>query len=620
MSKKTLGEIITVVLMVLVVLISFPRHANSFQYHADFGRPWSSDAVTAKHSFPIYKTDAQLEADRQRALSSFTPYYQHNGVRKEYILSRQDYNHLMQEGYSRISIVEGNAAVVYPLSEIYTPKTAYEVLHIEAEPTLLADTAMTNKMRQAIIASVSLTNGVVQKGEKIIDRGELVTEHTMQVLASYKRSYDETDLTEKQLLCTTVGDVILVIAFLAMFALFLIVFRPQHAGRTSNIMYFCTLSAILITLVCLEVRYTSLGIYIIPFAWIPILTRIFFDSRTALHHHIITVFIASLVVAAPYEFLMVQMAVGMVVVASLRNLTKRSQLFRAAFYVLLTHVVIYTAFRWATMGNFNSINLSVYADFLINVVLIVCAYGLLYIFERLFGLMSSITLIELTDLNSDLLHEFSEKCPGSFQHAMQVSNLATDAASSIDADSLLVRTAALYHDIGKMAHPECFTENQQDGENPLTDMTSLEAAKLIIGHVEDGVELARKHKLPESVIDFIRTHHGTSLVRYFYNTAVNRGENPSPEVYQYQGPKPRTKEQAILMMADAVEARSRSLKEINEKTLTQMVDEMVGSQIADGQLSDCRLSFADVTHIKQVFIQRLQVINHHRIKYPKVKK
>lgn len=608
-------------MLAVVTVLSFPRHVNTFQYHAELGRPWSSDPVTAKHDFPIYKTDAQLEADRRQALANFTPYYTHVGDRPENILSYQEYNRLQQEGHMCISVLKGNIATVYPLTDIYTPRTAYEQTHEEGLlPTLVLDTAMTEKVYQSILSSVSLTSGMVQAGERIIDKGDIVKEYDLQVLMSYKRSYEELDLSAAQLYCSTLGNVILVVLYIMMFGMYLIVFRSKHLERLENVLYLCTLSGILIVLSCLLVRFTTFSIYLIPFTWVPVLTRIFFDSRTALYHHLITTLIVSLVVSTPYEFLIIQTAVGMVTVATLRNLTRRSQLFRTAICVFVTYSIAYTGFRWAMTGEFDTLHATVYADFLLNAILIVCAYGLIYFFERIFGLMSSITLIELTDLNHPLLHEFSEHAPGSFQHSMQVSNMATDAAKAIEADSLLVRTAALYHDIGKLAHPEFFTENQQDGENPLLEMAPKDAAQVVIRHVSDGVELAHKHQLPERVVRFITSHHGMGLVRYFYTTAHNAGENPDPADYQYPGPRPKTKEEAILMMADAVEARSRSLKDYSEKSLTDMVNAMIDSQISEGQFADCHITFDDVTKIKQVFVQRLQVINHHRIKYPKAKK
>lgn len=303
-------------------------------------------------------------------------------------------------------------------------------------------------------------------------------------------------------------------------------------------------------------------------------------------------------------------------------MTRRSQLAQTAGWILLTYAVAYTAYTFASTGEYATINPYMYLNFAINAAMIIAAYGLIFLFEKAFRLLSSITLVELTDINSDLLHRLAEEAPGTFQHSMQVSNLASEAAKAIGANALLVRTGALYHDIGKLSNPGYFIENQHPGHNPLLECDPKEAVRIIKSHVTDGEELARKHHLPEMIIHFITTHHGTSLVRYFYNNYVNA--HPDEQVnrleFQYPGPKPSTKEAAILMMADAVEARSRSLKEFSEEEIYEMVDTMIDTQIADGQFAETPLSFKDVEDIREVFKLRLLAINHHRIAYPKLNK
>jgi hypothetical protein len=388
-------------------------------------------------------------------------------------------------------------------------------------------------------------------------------------------------------------------------------------------LFFSILSGLITVMALVLMRYTSLSIYLVPFAWVPIITRVFYDSRTALFLHIITVLLVAPAVPDSFEFIMVQLAAGMVAVAGMKDMTKRAQLAQTAALIFATYALSYSAFLLGTTGDWHNINVWTYLYFGINTILIICAYGLIYLFERTFHLLSSITLVELTDINSSLLLEFAEKASGSFQHSMQVSTLAMEAAKKIGAKSLLVRTGALYHDIGKLAHPEYFTENQPEGQNPLLDMSPEEAARTVIAHVTDGVKLARQHRLPEVLINFIVSHHGTSLVRYFYNTAVNNaapGTSVDSELFRYPGPKPNTKETAILMMADAVEARSRSLKNYSEENISQMVDDMIEQQISEGQFAETPLSFKDVEDIKTVFKDRLMAINHHRIKYPKIDK
>lgn len=285
----------------------------------------------------------------------------------------------------------------------------------------------------------------------------------------------------------------------------------------------------------------------------------------------------------------------------------------------MAYALSYTAVTLAMTGDWHALQWFNYVYFAINAVFVIFAYGLVYIFERVFRLLSSITLVELADFNSELLRTLAEKAPGTFQHSVQVSSLATDAAKRIGANALLVRTAALYHDIGKIESPECFIENQQDGINPLLAMSPKEAAAKVIAHVTEGERLARKHHLPETLIHFIVSHHGTSLVRYFYNTAVNKGEKVEKGAFQYPGPKPTTREAAILMMADAVEARSRSLDDYTEETIGKAVDQMIDAQIEDGQLNETPLSFQDVEVIRALFKERIGAMHHTRISYPSIK-
>lgn len=382
---------------------------------------------------------------------------------------------------------------------------------------------------------------------------------------------------------------------------------------------------IIIAVAAFVLRYAPTGfIYIVPFTWCPIIARVFYDSRTAIFVHLITTFIVSLAVPAPYLFILIQFIVGVIAVISLRDMTQRAQLAQTAAFIFISYSVLYTAITMLMAGDISDIDYRYYIYFVINAILVICSYGLIFLFERCFGLISNITLVELTNVNSNLMLAFAEKAPGTFQHSLQVSNLATEAAKRIGAKVLLVRTGALYHDIGKMSHPNYFIENQTDG-NPLQSMTTSEAAKQIISHVEEGEHIARKHHLPEVIVHFIRSHHGTSVTRYFYNTAVNEAladgktiADVHKEDYTYPGPKPSTKEAAILMMADAIEARSRTLNDLTEQSISDMVDQMIDTQVADGQFSETVLSFKDLEDIRDVFKKKLIEINHHRISYPTI--
>lgn len=625
---KDIFHIAIFAVLAAVTVILFPRYSTSFRYHFEIGKPWGYGLITAEFDFPIYKTEEQLQQEQKRLLADFAPCFKYisDSPHTPLVIALQDKERMIKEGYSRIAIIENRVSHTYALRDIDTPRDTY--LHYgrgyeNVSPNITFDAETTAVLRNKLLSSVAPTQGIVQTGEKIIDRGEIITERDYQILESLRRACEEENAANRhQRILSIIGEAILICLFLTLFILYLYVFRRQYISNTPTVLFFCLLSAIIIILSCLTLRYTTLSIYLIPFAWVPILTRIFFDARTGLFLHWTTVLIVSLAVPAPVEFFFIQVAVGMVAISSLSDMTRRAQLAQTAAWIFLTQVLSYTAFAFAATGDYHTINPIIYLYFLVNALLIICSYGLIYIYEKVFRFISSITLVELTDINSDLLHTLSEKAPGTFQHSMQVSNLATEAAKAIGANALLVRTGALYHDIGKLSHPLFFTENQQGGPNPLLQMSPIEAAKVVIAHVSDGEALARRNHLPEVIINFITTHHGTSLTRYFYNTYVNAHPNEEIDAtrFQYPGPKPSTREAAILMMADAVEACSRSLSTYTEETISQTVDKIIDQQIADGQFSETPLSFKDVEDIRTVFKQRIIAINHHRITYPALNK
>lgn len=611
------------VLLAAVIVLLFPRYNNSFRYHYEVGKPWGYSMITAEFDFPIYKTDEQMQEEQQKLLSAFTPYFRYipRVQREVLVVSLQDYEMIRQGGFSRIAVINNGVSKLYPLSDVYTPKTAYDKYRYEISQNLVQDTAKTLSMRENLLSTLSPTQGLVQKGEKIIDRGDIVTERSYQILQSLRRAYDNESLGQRQRTLSIMGESVLVLLFLTLFVVYLYVFRRAYLRDTNTILFFCLQMFIVIALACLTLQF-NLSVYLIPFAWVPILTRVFFDSRSALFLHFTTILITSIVVPAPVEFFFIQIVVGMVAVSSLSDMTRRAQLVQTAAWIFLAQMVAYTAFSFAQTGAWSSINLWMYLYFFICSLLTVGCYGLIYMFEKLFRFISSITLVELTDINSELLHTLAERAPGTFQHSMQVSNLATEAAKAVGANALLVRTGALYHDIGKITDPLYYTENQQGAENPLLKMDPRDAAQVVIAHVSEGEKIARRNHLPEVIINFITTHHGNSLVRYFYNTYSNAhpGEQVDDSLFRYPGPKPSTREAAILMMADAVEARSRSLSEFTEEAITNAVNQMIDAQIADGQFAETPLSFKDVEDIRRVFVTRLTVMNHHRISYPTLNK
>ncbi len=359
----------------------------------------------------------------------------------------------------------------------------------------------------------------------------------------------------------------------------------------------------------------------VKFPLLPIIIRIFFDSRTALFVHIITVLLVSFMVINPYEFLLLQITVGMATVSSLKDLTQRSQMMQVAILITLAYSIIYLSYYLITDGDILHINWRIFLYFLLNGFLLMFAYGLIYIFEKLFGFLSNVTLIELSNVNSPLMMKFSEDAPGTFQHSLQVASLATEAAAKTNANSLLIRVGALYHDIGKMSNPMYFVENQGGRENPLMHFPYDEAAQIIIRHVADGVKIAEKNNLPIPIIEFIKTHHAESKARYFYNLYKNKfpDKKIDESLFTYPGPKPSSKEMAILMMADAVEAASRSLPEYTENTIDKMVESIIDGQIAEGSFKNAAITFKQIETVKKVFKQKLKNIYHSRINYPELK-
>ncbi len=621
-------QVLSFALLAALSIYLAPKYSNPFKYHFEVGQPWAYGLVTAESNFAIYKTDAQLLEEQQQVMRDYTPCYlvdtnsQYNTL---YVIPLAEMERLRALGCSKVSVLHNRVATQVPVADLYTPKTAYEYTHKNIVPNLQYDSITSENMRQNLLSSISLTEGMVQMGEKIIDTGEIVSEHTYQILESLRRTIEEQNISHRQSFTSTIGVGIYIVILISLFGLYLYTYRRKLLDNLRHVLFFTILMAMLICAAFLVLRHFSASyIFLIPFAWVPIITRVFYDSRTAIFIHIITVFIVSIAAPAPYVFILLQVITGIVAVISLRDMTQRAQLAQTALFTFLMYSIVYTASTLLITGSIANVEYNYYIYFAVNAVLVICAYGLIFLFERTFGLVSNITLVELTNVNSNLMLEFAEKAPGTFQHSLQVSNLATEAAKRIGAKVLLVRTGALYHDIGKMVHPEFFIENQT-GNNPLQSMPYAEAAKVIIEHVSDGERIARKHHLPEVIIHFIKSHHGTSVTRYFYNSAVNQVKEQGKtaqavrkEDYAYPGPKPHSKEAAILMMADAIEARSRTLNELTEQSISAMVDQMIDAQVADGQFAETKLSFKDLEDIRGIFKQKLIEINHHRITYPTI--
>lgn len=660
--------------LVVIIVLLFPKD-NKFKYQYEIGKPWSYELITASFDFPIYKTDEQLEADRKELLSTYTPYFIYDekvadqqlgkwlsdwknknqeepkytayverkfrDIYSKGVVTSGIYEQLLMNKRKNIAIVrDGRKTDLLSTDEIYTPKSAYEELILNKPDyitiqdlnsynlnlflvdNLRYDSITSQNVKEDMVKNLSLTSGMVQTGEKIIDRGEIVSPGAYSILNSMKIETQRRNSAFKESGYVIIGELIIVIGLIMLLALYLYLFRLNLFENLNHLIFIALMILFIVSISSLVLKFTSLGIYIVPFTMLPIIIRVFFDSRTALFAHFITILIVSFMVDNPFTFIVLQIMAGMTAVSGLKDLTARSQLTQTAFYIFISYSVVYLATELVSEGAINRIYFLPIVYFAISSALLLLAYVLIYIFEKIFNLISAITLVELTNINSDLMIKFAENAPGTFQHSLQVSNLATEAAKKIGANSLLVRTGALYHDIGKMLNPEYFIENQVGGDNPLMEMSHEDAAQAIIKHVSDGVTLARKNGLPDQIIGFITTHHGRTKTRFFYNSFINDnpGVTPNDEKFTYPGPLPFSKETAILMMSDAVEARSRTLDEYTEMSISNMVDSMINSQIADGQLKDAPISFKDVETVKKVLADKIKNIYHSRITYPELNK
>ena len=658
------------------VIVYFLPNEGKFNYQFDINKPWKYGLLQASFDFPIYKNDMQVQKEQDSILATYQPYFHiEKNVEKEMIERlREDYNktlrhslpgtdyiryieRMLKEMYrngiiagndltrmeedsiTAIRTVEQNTATSRPVGQLYTVKDAYEYLlnadttHYKKKvlqqcnlnnyitPNLIYDEAKSEAAQKDLLSNISYANGFVLNGQKIIDRGEIVNEQTYNILESLRKEWEKRSdsLQEKRL--TLAGQILYVGIFLFCFMVYLDLFRADYYERKGSLSLLFALIVLFPVIASVMVSQSLSSIYIVPFAMIPIIVRIFLDSRTAFMAHVTIILLCSITLRFPHEFILLQVVAGMVSIYSLRELSQRSQLLRTALVVFASYALLYFAFELIHEDDLTKLNTRMYIYFMINGILLLFAYPLLFILEKTFGFTSNVTLVELSNINNSLLREMSEIAPGTFQHSLQMANLAAEAANKIGAKSQLVRTGALYHDIGKMVNPAFFTENQS-GVNPHKSLNYEQSAQVIISHITDGLKLAEKHNLPKVIKDFISTHHGRGLTKYFYISYKN--EHPDEEVdaekFRYPGPNPFTKEQAILMMADSVEAASRSLPEYTEESIGTLVDKIVDAQVAEGFFKECPITFKDIALVKALFKEKLKTMYHTRISYPELKK
>ena len=678
---NTIQIVLIYIIAILLVYFMFPREGK-FRYEYTKNKPWMHENLVAPFDFPIFKPDQQVQAELDSLQNNQYLYFFNDSLIGNNMLAAfyRDYNSIassmglgdniserwtmtrhviadvLQEIYSRgiierhpvlegkvpeqtpVMVVKDDLAEEYRLTAFFTLRSAYEYVSKELEgasassltilsrmnlndylgSNILYDDAMTLKVHQAALDELTLTQGMVQSGQLIIARGELVTQSDFLIIESLRREYEANPNVGKNYLVVYLGQLLLItLIFMALFW-FIYYFRKDILISRRQTFFTLSLIVVMVGLTRAASTQEAVSIYVIPFVLVPIFLKTFFDIRYALFVHMITLLLAGFWVPNSYQFVLMNFLAGLVALFSLRSYYKRGILFYTAIFVLAAYTIIYIILTLLQEGDFGQIN---WVDVLWisgNALLILTVYPLVFLFERIFGFLSDATLFEMSDTNQPLLRSLAEKAPGTFQHSMQVASLAEEAVLKVGGNSLLVRAGALYHDIGKMENPHYFIENLHEGSNPHNDLDERSSAKLIIAHVLKGVEIAKKHKLNETIIDFIRTHHGTGTVQFFYRTYLNT--NPDEDVdineFRYPGPKPSSKENAVLMMADSVEAASRTLKAYTRESISDLVENIVSRQAEEEQFTEADISFADMTVIKEIFKNRLTNIYHSRIEYP----
>lgn len=662
----------TVIVVVLLLVYFLPRETK-FGYEYEQGRPWRYNSLIATFDFPVYKTPNEVKAERDSALSQFQPFYTEDvqiaqrqiaafetawragrfgdvpahclnhvdkmlrGVYEAGMVPSADLSQMAKERTLGVRVVEGTEAVTRPITELYSTRSAYEyIVYADTinfprellarcnineylSPNLSIDSAKTSAVREDLLAAVSPASGMVQSGQRIIDRGEIISAEQYKILQSFERETVRRNDPSKGMWQVVTGQVIFVLCVIVAFVFYLRLFRREYLRSPHSILLLSSLVAIFPLITYAMVDQKFLNVYMVPYAMVPIFVRIFMDSRTAFMTMVCSVILSSFALHSNYEFVVVQFMSGMTAIYALRDLTERSQLLRVALAVFVTSSAIMLGYDLSQGIDFSHLDRSMYVYNAVNGVLLLFAYPLLYMIEKLFGFTSSVTLVELSNTNNSVLRRMSKVAQGTFVHSLQVANLAAEVADKIGAKPQLVRTGALYHDIGKMLNPAFFTENQT-GVNPHDELTEERSAQIIISHVTEGLKLADKYHLPKVIRDFISTHHGRSQVKYFYIQWKNKhqGEEPDAKLFTYPGPNPFTREQAILMMCDAVEASSRSLKEFTEESIKELVNRIIDGQVQAGYFRECPITFRDIADAKRVLAESLKTIYHTRIAYPEL--
>jgi hypothetical protein len=675
-----LSKILLFVLSILILVLIVPREGK-FKYEFSKGKPWMHQNLIAPFDFAILKTTDELEMEKIEVLKNLIPYFRYdtgvivrqrdalmnNYERKWNEVYKQDdgtsdrklrnlkvclaiYDSIMDRGIiemneviqgkpadQKIYAIKGNVATEKRVGDYFTIHSAdvfiqqklnvlsttdrnfiISLLESSLVQTLKYDSETTEKEKESMISKISVARGMIQSGELIISKGEVITNSKLQLLESLRQEYETRLGPTFKFTGIIAGQVILLSVSMFSLFFFLLFFRIEVFNDQKKVVMILLMIVFMVMATVLVVKFNPEYVYIIPVCLIPIIVGIFNDTRLALFSHLITIILTGFIVPNSYEFVFLQLFAGIVTILSIVRLVRRSQFFLTSILIFITYSIIYIGMTLIKEGSIKEINSFYFALFAGSALLTFFSYPLIFLFEKIFGLITDVTLLELSNTNNKLLRELTLKAPGTFQHSMQMANLAEEAVHEIGGNPLLVRTGAMYHDIGKINEPLFFIENQTTGLNPHDELTHEESAAVIIDHVISGVEKAKKYKLPEQIIDFIRTHHGTRKTEYFYTLAkkANPDEEIDPKIYTYHGPEPFSKETAVLMMADVVEAASRTLKQPNEDSISNLVENMINKQIENHQFDNADITLRDIKKIKKIFKKKLMNIYHLRIEYP----
>lgn len=675
-----LSKIILFVFSILILVFALPKEGK-FKFEFSKGKPWMHGNLIAPFDFAILKTSDEIKAEKELLLEKLVPYFIHdtlalirqrdiliNNFEREWTKTHTNeaaassrkmknlkiilalYDSIAARGIIeknevienkppdfRIFAIKGNIAEEKMIGNYFTIKTADAFIQQKLEPMAANDRKMlisviesslvqnlkydqgtTEKEKARLVQNISVTRGMIQTGELIISKGEVITNEKLQILESLRIEYETQLGSAYQYTGIITGQVILLSVSIFSLFFFLLFFRIEVFNDQKKVVMILLMIVSMVITTVIVLKFNPEYVYIVPLCLVPIIVGIFNDSRLALFSHLITIILTGLIVPNSYEFVFLQLFAGIVTILSIVRLDRRSQFFLTSVLIFITYSIIYIGMTLIKEGSIQEMNTFYFVMFAGSAVLTFFSYPLIFLFERLFGLITDVRLLELSNTNNKVLRELALKAPGTFQHSMQMANLAEEAVYEIGGNPLLVRTGAMYHDIGKINEPLFFIENQTTGLNPHDELTYEESAAIIIDHVISGVERAKKHKLPEQIIDFIRTHHGTRKTEYFYTLAKKASpeEEVDPKIFTYHGPEPFSKETAVLMMADVVEAASRTLKRPDEEAIHNLVENTINRQIEAHQFDNADITLRDIRKIKKIFKKKLMNIYHLRIEYP----